>query len=147
MAEAGIYGGLFLSALVAATLLPGGSEALLAGFLVTGKGDPTLLIAAATIGNVLGSVINWYCGRFLARFRGRKWFPISERRYEQAVGWFEKYGLWSLLFAWAPVVGDPLTVIAGALRIPFPIFIALVSIGKLLRYLTVAALALAWVGS
>ena len=145
-----IHGGLFASAFLAATLLPGSSEALLAGLVITGQekpwGNPWLLLATATIGNVLGSVVNWICGRFLARFRDRRWFPISARRYDQAVGWFERFGLWSLLFAWAPIIGDPLTVIAGALRTPLPVFILLVTIGKLARYLFVLAAALAWIG-
>lgn len=135
---------MFLSAFVAATLFPGASEALLGGLLVAGRGEPGLLIAAATIGNVTGAVVNWVCGRFLARFRDRKWFPVSPRRYDQAVGWFEKFGLWSLLFAWVPVVGDPLTVIAGALRVRLAPFVLLVTVGKLARYLVVAAVALSW---
>lgn len=139
-----IYGGLFLSAFLAALLLPGSSEAVLTGLLVSGNGEPWLLLAVASIGNVLGSVVNWVCGRFLSHFRDRRWFPVSPRRYDQAIGWYGRYGLWSLLFAWAPVVGDPLTVIAGALRTPLLPFVVLVSIGKVARYLFVAAVALSW---
>jgi len=141
------YASLFLSAFLAATLLPGSSEALLGGLLIAGRAEPGLLIAVATVGNVAGSLVNWVCGRYLVRFRGRKWFPVSPRRYDQAVGWFEKYGLWSLLFAWAPLVGDPLTVIAGALRVRLLPFIVLVTLGKLARYLFVAAIVLSWVAS
>lgn len=140
------FGGLFASAFLAATLLPGSSEALLAGLLLAGGNDPALLIAVATVGNVLGSVVNWVCGRFLVGFQDRWWFPVSRARYAQAAGWFERYGLWSLLFAWAPIVGDPLTVIAGALRTPLPRFLILVTIGKFGRYLFVAAVAYAWTG-
>lgn len=141
------YTGLFLSAFLAATLLPGSSEALLSGLLIAERAEAGPLIAVATIGNVAGSLVNWVCGRYLVRFRDRKWFPVSSRRYDQAVGWFEKYGLWSLLFAWAPVVGDPLTVIAGALRVRLLPFIVLVSLGKLARYLFVAAIVLSWAAS
>lgn len=142
-----VYGGLFLSAFLAATLLPGSSEALLTGLVATERGDVVLLLAVATAGNVLGSLANWVCGRFLARFRDRTWFPVSARRYDQAVHWYERYGLWSLLFAWAPVVGDPLTVIAGALRVSLLPFLVLVTIGKGARYLFVVAVTLAWLGS
>ncbi len=142
MADFAVYGGLFLSAFLSATLLPGSSEALLTGLVVSGRGEPWLLLAAAVIGNVLGSLVNWICGRFLAAFRDRKWFPVSPRRYAQAASWFERYGVWSLLFAWAPVVGDPLTVIAGAFRVGFLPFLLLVTIGKLVRYLFIL-----WVAS
>ena len=98
----------------------------------------------ATLGNVAGSAVNWALGRFLIRYRNRRWFPVSERRYNQATGWYERFGLWSLLFAWLPIIGDPLTVIAGAFRTPFIPFAILVTIGKIGRYLFVVALALAW---
>ena len=147
MAEIAVYGGLFLSAFLAATLLPGSSEALLTGLLIAERGAPLGLLLAATSGNALGSLVNWVCGRFLAAFRDRAWFPVSPRRYDQAQGWFERYGIWSLLFAWVPVVGDPLTVIAGALRVGLLPFLLLVTLGKLARYLLVAALTLSWFGS
>jgi membrane protein YqaA with SNARE-associated domain len=139
-----VYGSLFLSAFTAATLLPGSSEAVLTGLLVYGQGEPWLLIAVATVGNVLGSVVNWVLGRFLSAFRDRRWFPVSAGQYDRATGWYRRYGLWSLLFAWVPVVGDPLTVVAGALRVSLVPFVALVTVGKLTRYLFVAAAALAW---
>ena len=146
MADLAAYGGLFLSAFLSATLLPGSSEALLTGLLLAGRGVPWLLLAAAVTGNVLGSLVNWVCGRFLAAFRDRKWFPVTPRRYEQATGWFERYGVWSLLLAWAPVFGDPLTVIAGALRVRLLPFLLLVTISKLARYLFVFWLALSLSG-
>lgn len=145
MSDLVVYAGLFTSAFLAATLLPGTSEALLAGLIVAGEAHPWMLLAVATTGNVLGSVMNWLCGYFLASFRDRRWFPVSARRYDQAMGWYEKYGLWSLLFAWAPFVGDPLTVIAGALRVRLLPFIFLVTIGKLARYAIVLAAALAYI--
>ena len=144
MSELAGYGGLFLSAFLAATLLPGSSEALLTALLLEEQLTPWLLLAAATVGNVLGSVVNWVCGRFLAAFQDRWWFPVSPKRYDQAVGWFERYGLWSLLFAWAPIVGDPLTVIAGTLKTRILPFLVLVSNGKFARYVFVLSVALAW---
>jgi len=134
MSDPAAYLSLFAAAFLAATLLPGSSEAVLTALLLEGSRSPWVLLAVASCGNVLGSVANWLCGRYLSTFRDRRWFPVSERRYDQAKGWFERYGLWSLLFAWAPIVGDPLTVIAGALRTPIAPFIVLVGIGKIARY-------------
>ncbi len=147
MSDLPVLGGLFFSAFLAATLVPGSSEALLVGLVAAGRDNPWLLLAVAGTGNVLGSLVNWLCGRFLARFRDRRWFPVSARRYDQASTWYGRFGYWSLLFAWAPIVGDPLTVIAGALRVPLVPFLVLVTIGKLARYGFVLAVALAWFGS
>jgi membrane protein YqaA with SNARE-associated domain len=141
MSDLTVYGGLFASALLSATLLPGSSEAVLTGLVMAEEGRLWLLLTAATAGNVLGSIVNWVCGRFLSAFSDRKWFPVSPRRFEQAADWFGRYGVWSLLLAWAPVVGDPLTVIAGALRVRLLPFVVLVTIGKLGRYAFVIAVA------
>ena len=116
----------------------------MAGLLIAGDQDPAALLLVATAGNLLGSVVNWVLGRYLSHFRNRRWFPVSERRYEQAADWFRRFGLWSLLFAWLPIVGDPLTVIAGALRVRFAWFLVLVGAGKAARYLLVAATALSF---
>lgn len=147
MHELASHGALFVAAFLAATLLPGSSEALLTALILSEAANPWTLLAAGSAGNVLGSVFNWVCGRFLAHFRDRRWFPVSARRYRQAVGWFERWGLWSLLFAWAPVVGDPLTVIAGALRVPLLPFVLLVTAGKVARYTFVVVATLWWQGA
>jgi len=147
MSEFAIYSSLFLSAFSAATLLPGSSEALLAGFVATEKGAVGWLLAVATIGNVAGSAVNWVLGRFFIEFRDRKWFPVSEQGYLRAVRWYERFGVWTLLLAWLPIIGDPLTVIAGALRTRFWLLLLLVSIGKFGRYLFVAGVAVAWFGA
>lgn len=138
------YAGLFLSALVAATLLPMQSEAVLAGLLLGGSHNVAVLLAVATIGNVLGAVINWALGRFLMRFRDRRWFPASDAQMARAEGWYRRYGRWSLLASWVPLVGDPLTVVAGVLREPFWMFLLLVTVAKAGRYLVLAAGVLAW---
>lgn len=140
MTDLVVYGGLFLAAFLAATLIPGSSEAALVSLLMSGRGDPAALVAVATAGNVLGSIVNWACGRFLAEFRDRRWFPVSAAHYDRAITWFGRFGRWSLLLAWAPIIGDPLTVAAGALRLPLLPFTVLVFIGKLSRYLAVYAL-------
>ncbi|MBM3514725.1 MAG: DedA family protein [Alphaproteobacteria bacterium] len=141
MTDGAALAGLFLSALLAATLIPGSSEAALIALLQMDKWPVALLVLTATAGNVLGSVVNWLCGRFLAAFRDRAWFPISPAHYDKAIGWYRRYGRWSLLLAWVPIVGDPLTVAAGALRSSLAWFAVLVTIGKLGRYLVIAAAA------
>lgn len=135
--------GLFLLSLVAATILPAQSEAALAGLLMADY-PPAATIAAASAGNILGSLANWLLGRGAERFRHRRWFPVGERALDRAEGWYRRFGRWSLLLSWAPVVGDPLTLVAGVLREPLWSFLALVSIAKVARYLFVAALVLDW---
>jgi membrane protein YqaA with SNARE-associated domain len=144
MSEAAAYLSLFASAFLSATLLPGSSEAALIALLASGEGDASLLIAVATAGNVLGSVVNWIIGRFFAHFRDRRWFPVDEQSYDRAVEWYGRYGIWSLLFAWLPVVGDPLTLVAGALRTDIRWFLPLVTVGKGARYLLIGAGFLWW---
>ena len=134
--------GLFLAALLAATILPAQSEALLAALIAGGAHPVWLLIAVASTGNILGAVINWGLGRGLTLYRDRKWFPVSQKALARAEGWYHRYGRWSLLFSWVPVIGDPLTVIAGSLREPFVGFLVLVAIGKIGRYLVIAAVTL-----
>jgi membrane protein YqaA with SNARE-associated domain len=136
--------GLFLTAFIAATLFPAQSEAALALLLLRGEHSAAVLIAIATLGNVLGSLLNWYLGRTLERFRHRRWFPFSERSIERAQRWYQRFGKWSLLLSWAPVIGDVLTLIAGVLREPLLPFLGLVTVAKLARYLVVAGVALQW---
>jgi membrane protein YqaA with SNARE-associated domain len=143
MSDALAYGGLFLTALAAATLLPAQSEALLAALLLNGYA-PWLVVAVASAGNVLGAVINWALGRGVERLRGRRWFPVSETALERAQRWYARWGRWSLLLSWLPVIGDPLTVVAGVLREPLPMFLLLVGVAKVARYVVVAAAALHW---
>jgi membrane protein YqaA with SNARE-associated domain len=139
------YAALFLSALVAATVLPMQSEAVLVALLVAGDHPVWALLLVASVGNVLGSVINWAIGRHLLHFSGRRWFPASERQLERAQNWYRRYGRWSLLGSWLPLVGDPLTVVAGVMREPIGPFLVLVTMAKTGRYLALAALTLAWI--
>ncbi|SIO03800.1 YqaA family protein [Vannielia litorea] len=138
------YLGLFLAAFVAATLLPAQSEALLAWRLADPALSPALLLAVATAGNVLGSCVNWVCGRFLRRFRGRRWFPVSAAALARAEARYRRWGRWSLLASWVPVIGDPLTVVAGLMREPLWRFLLLVTLAKAGRYLAVMAATFAW---
>ncbi len=124
---------LFCSALIAATLFPLSSEALLSTLLYQDY-SPLLLWLVATTGNTLGSCINWYVGKWCLHLQDKKWFPISAAQLARAQTRFQKYGLVSLLFAWVPIIGDPLTLLAGVMRVQFWTFLVLVAIGKGLRY-------------
>lgn len=138
--------GLFASAFIAATLFPAASEALLVKLLIDAPDHAGLFVFVASVGNVLGSIMNWVLGRFLIRFQDRKWFPVSKPALARATGWYQKWGYWSLLLAWVPIIGDPLTIAAGVLRCRFWVFVVLVTIGKTGRYLVLAATTLHWMG-
>ncbi|MDC0960853.1 DedA family protein [Candidatus Pelagibacter sp.] len=132
-----IYLSLFVISFLAATILPFSSELTLAGLIATSDYDNLLLLIVASFGNVLGSVVNWALGSYSRNLTTKKWFPFKETQIERSSKWFRKFGKWSLLFAWVPVVGDPLTLVAGILRVKFIDFIILVAIGKVSRYLIV----------
>jgi membrane protein YqaA with SNARE-associated domain len=135
-AEAG-YLGLLLVCFLAATLLPLSSEVAVALMPRLGY-DPTLTVVVATLGNYLGSVVNYYVGAgaadFLARYMG-----TGADRLAQARTAYARWGAPILFFSWLPVVGDPLTLVAGALRVRFVVFTAWVIAGKLARYVAVVA--------
>src|SRR5215217_5415504 len=132
------------TAFLSATIFPFQSEVVLFGMLMAEHYQPWLLVLVASLGNILGSCINWFLGRFIAHFEGRRWFPISKDQAVQAEGWYHEYGRWSLLLSWVPIIGDPLTIVAGVLREPFPVFLTLVVIAKAARYVAVAAITLGW---
>ena len=132
-----IYLSLFFISFLAATILPFSSELTLAGLISTSNYDNLLLLVFASFGNVLGSVFNWGLGFYARNLTIKKWFPFKETQIEKSSKWFSKFGKWSLLFAWAPIVGDPLTFVAGLLRVRFFDFIILVAIGKVSRYLII----------
>ena len=138
------YGALFLSALMAASFLPMQSEAVLIGLLVARQEPVASLLVIATLGNVLGAVVNWVLGRALRRFEGRAWFPASQEQLQRAQRWYLRYGRWSLLGSWLPIVGDPITVVAGALRESFWPFVALVTLAKGGRYIVLTAMTVPW---
>jgi len=133
------YIGLFFSALVAATILPMQSEAVLVALLTTSAYSVPTLIIVATIGNVLGSVLNWYLGGYLRRFESHRWFPSSQSQTKRAQIWYTRYGRWTLLGSWLPIIGDPITVVAGIMKEPLLPFLLLVTIAKSTRYIILAA--------
>lgn len=136
---------LFLVSFLAATVLPAYSEVVFAGLLAAGH-DPALLWLWATAGNTLGSAVNWVIGRYLLHFQNRRWFPVQTDALQRSQRWFQRYGVWSLLMAWAPMGGDALTLVAGIMRVRFDVFIVLTGIGKGARYAVLLGL-VTWVGT
>jgi membrane protein YqaA with SNARE-associated domain len=128
---------IFASAFLAATIVPFYSEIIVATELVSNPQDWFLIWMIASFGNTLGAAVNWALGRYLLHFQQRKWFPFKPDQLKRSQKWFQKYGIWSLLLAWAPVGGDALTFIAGVMRVKFLIFFILTFIGKSARYLFV----------
>lgn len=135
------YLGLFATALLAATLIPVSSEAVLAALSVADGAELVLLVAVASLGNTLGAVVNWVLGRYCLHWQDRRWFPVSAATLARASDRFRRFGLWSLLFAWLPVIGDPLTFAAGILRVNFWVFVILTGTGKTARYAVIAVFA------
>jgi membrane protein YqaA with SNARE-associated domain len=132
-----IYLSLFVISFLAATILPFSSELTLVGLIATSNYDNLLLLIVASFGNVLGSVVNWILGFYSRNLNTKKWFPFKYKQIENSSKWFSKFGKWSLLFAWVPFIGDPLTLVAGLLRVKFLEFLILVMIGKISRYLVI----------
>lgn len=131
------YAGLFIAAFLAATILPLSSELVLSALLVSGL-SPTTLVLVATLGNVLGSLLNYMLGYWASLGIVKKWLKYSESEFLRAEQRFKKYGIFSLLFAWLPIIGDPITVVAGVLRIHLAWFLILVTVGKLTRYAVIS---------
>lgn len=130
--------GLYWAAFLSATVLPGSSEAALLALIALGSWSLAALIAVATVGNTLGSVVNWWLGLFVERWRDHPRFPVKPAEFEKYRDWYRRWGIWSLLAAWVPVIGDPLTVMAGVMRTPLWLFLLVTGAGKLARYLVVA---------
>ena len=142
MKEIEVFITLFLSSFISSTILPGHSEITLTTFIFLNKYNIINLIFIASLGNILGSILNWYLGFHFVKFKEKKWFPINKKQLEKASLWFLNYGKWSLFLSWVPFVGDPLTVVAGVLRVPIITFLIIVSISKILRYVIVSLIAL-----
>lgn len=137
------HAGMFFSSFLAATILPLSSEIVLSVLLLNGS-DPVLLTIVATTGNVLGSCVNYAAGLHGSMFIITKVLKTSEKAFAISQKRFNKYGIFSLLFAWAPFIGDPLTIIAGVLRVNFILFFTLVAIGKLTRYIILSQILLTY---
>ncbi|MCW4150697.1 MULTISPECIES: YqaA family protein [Halomonadaceae] len=134
---------LFWIALLSATLLPGGSEVWLARQWC--QGQPVLALwCVATAGNTLGSLVNVALGRYARRFQDRRWFPASPAQLARAERWYQRVGEASLLLSWLPIIGDPLTVVAGILRLPWWRALAWILVAKGARYALILGLAASW---
>ncbi len=145
MVDFWVYASLFSVALLAATVFPLQSEALLVSLLLMGNQPVIALFLVASIGNILGSSINWKLGQSIEKLRHKRWFPIKAPALNRAKAWYRHYGKWSLLLSWAPIIGDPLTMIAGILREPFWSFLGIVSLAKIARYAVVVVITLGWI--
>ncbi|MCK8781025.1 DedA family protein [Rhizobium sp. NTR19] len=139
------YIGLFSAAFIAATIFPMQSEAILVGLILSNRFSVVLLVLVASVGNTMGAAVNWLLGRGVERYRDSRWFPLKRDKLERAQRWYHRYGKWSLLVSWIPVVGDAVTVAAGVMREPLPTFLVLVFIGKALRYTVLAAATLSMI--
>ena len=128
------YFQLLIISFLAATILPFSSEVVLTTMYLSNSFETYFLLIFASIGNILGSIANWYLGKKITIFQNRKWFPVSSDQLDRSQKYFQKYGLWSLLLAWVPIIGDPLTLLAGVLKVRFSLFLILVSISKISRY-------------
>lgn len=133
---------LFFTAFVSAILLPSSSEVVLTAMVTKGEYLLWLLWLTATVGNVLGSCVNYWLGTQVIRFKDRNWFPVSQANIDKAQQRFEKYGVYSLFLAWVPIIGDPLTVVGGIFKVHWWTFLWIVTLGKGARYLVVLAFAL-----
>ena len=130
----------FLSAFLAATIIPFYSEVVVVSELLLNPHLWLWIWLLASLGNTLGAVVNWVIGRYLLHYQDRRWFPVKAEQLKRGQQWFQKYGIWSLLLAWAPVGGDALTVIAGMMRVRLWVFFILTFLGKGTRYLVVVYL-------
>lgn len=133
-----VYASLFISSFLSSTILPGHSEIILTAFIFLKKYPIIDLIFFASIGNILGSILNWCIGYFLTNLKDRKWFPINKSQLTRASSWFLKYGKWTLFLSWVPIIGDPLTIIAGIFRVPIYSFILIICLAKTMRYVFIS---------
>ena len=134
-------GGLALSAFLAATFLPGTTEVVLLGLIAAADIEPWLLVTVASFFNVLGSAVNFGIGHYLERFRSSRLMPVSPKRLAQGQAWFQRYGVWSLLLSWVPLVGDALPLVAGLMRANPWVAFPLIAIGKTARFVFIVAAA------
>jgi len=124
---------LFLISFCASTLLPLGSEWFLVMLLLQGS-NPVAAVIIATLGNSLGAGTSYLIGYYGGDWLAKKLLRIDKKQQLRAESWFNRYGSWSLLLTWLPIIGDPLCLVSGMLRTPAVRFSLLVTTGKGLRY-------------
>lgn len=125
---------LFAAAFLSATFVPFYSEVILFKLVLDYPESQVLLVLVASIGNTAGACVNWLMGRYLLHYQDRAWFPVKPSQLVKAQQWFQRFGKWSLLLSWLPVGGDAITLLAGILRVHFPVFLLLTFLGKAVRY-------------
>jgi membrane protein YqaA with SNARE-associated domain len=130
---------LFLLSFLAATIIPLGSEWLLIALILNGF-DARSVVAVATLGNYLGACTTYAIGFYGSEFLIKKILRVDDDSLTRAMSLYKKYGSWSLLFSWIPILGDPLCLAGGVLRLGFPVFSVLVFLGKFARYAAIAYL-------
>lgn len=135
--EYATYMGLFLSAFFAATIVPAQSEAVLAALVLSGHHPIWLLLGVASCANIMGSMVNLWMGYAVVRLSDKSWFPVKPQSLARAQKWYGRYGRWSLLLSWVPIVGDPITVAAGVMKEKWLIFLVIVAAAKTGRYAAV----------
>lgn len=133
---------LFFLSFLAATLLPLGSEWFLVVLLQKAEYAPIVPVLVAGIGNSLGGYTNYLIGRLGSSFLVTKVLRLGDKEILRATKLYEKWGSWSLLFSWLPIIGDPLCLIAGVLKMHQALFALLVVTGKLFRYALIAYITL-----
>ena len=132
MNETGALFGLFLSAFFAATLLPAQSELGLGYLVITSKYSMGLLILFASLGNTLGAIVNWIVGRSITSSVMRMGKMRASPRYQSITRWYQKFGRWTLLLSWVPIIGDPITVMAGIFKEPLRTFVFIVALCRII---------------
>ena len=142
MSSIEVYIILFTSSFASSTILPGHSEITLIALITQKKYEVFYLVVFASLGNILGSVLNWCLGIYFLKFKNKKWFPFKENQINKVSKSFLKYGKWSLLLSWVPFIGDVLTLVAGMFRVPLNQFVVIVSVAKVSRYIFVSLIAL-----
>ena len=142
MSSIEVYIILFTSSFASSTILPGHSEITLIALITQEKYEVFYLVVFASLGNILGSILNWYLGLYFLKFKNKKWFPFKENQINKVSKSFLKYGKWSLLLSWVPFIGDVLTLVAGMFRVPLYQFVVIVSVAKVSRYIFVSLIAL-----
>lgn len=128
--------GLFVSAFISSTIAPGGSEAVLAYMVSEKLYNVDFMILLATIGNTLGALTTWFLGLIAARK-----FPAEEllaNNKQKSLSIVKRWGIWTLLFSWLPVIGDGLCFAGGWLKLPFMLSCLNIFVGKAIRYVMVA---------
>jgi len=136
---------LFGLSFLAATIIPLGSEWLLVALIAKGLPLPTL-VCTATLGNSLGACTTYAIGLWGSALLIDRVLRLEPKEIDRAMGVYQRYGSWSLLFSWLPLIGDALCLAAGLLKLNFPRFVCLVTLGKLARYAGLAAITVKAIG-